>query len=204
MYLESTNLLSKINEISERVAEETNYKVGFVEFIAVPYYGGNIVLRFRMSDCNYTLDDLSIYTNAIYNIVGNEFLIDFIGEVYQRIGIDYLCLKQKLVKFSEIYKDEKIIISVHCKKVEADTRYLLTLAGLDMNTKVWEIIIGDDITLMVLGKKNRIMKTIENVAYKKIYVIEAVEKECEGLEKATMFAKRNNISLGVLLKAINW
>lgn len=75
---------------------------------------------------------------------------------------------------------------------------MLIKTGLNTEEKVWEIQIEEDeINLLILGKENRLIKTIEGQT--RINVQEVKEEECTGLVKAVFYAKRNKVSLGRLL-----
>ena len=54
-----------------------------------------------------------------------------------------------------------------------------------------------EINLLILGKDNRLIKTVQGKT--KINVLETKEEECIGLVRAVFYAKRNKISLARLL-----
>ena len=49
----------------------------------MPYYGGNIILRFDLKKEKVTLDELDQYEALMYEIVKDDFLIDFMGDIYK-------------------------------------------------------------------------------------------------------------------------
>ena len=79
-------------------------------------------------------------------------------------------------------------------KWKKDAQYLLELCGISKDLPVWEIQLEDEISLFILGKTFSDLGTYikDNMI---IHVYEIDQLGCEGLIKATMFAKRNKISL---------
>lgn len=195
LFIESEELVSKIKTVANEIFEQTDHKVIFEEFIALPYFGGNIILRFNLDTNNYTLDDLDHYETIMNHIVGNEFLVDFMGTVYKNAGVDYKNLENKLLSFKIRYQDVVIPTSIHFAKIQADTQYLLRKCNLPENTEVWEIQVENPMPLLILGETNRLLKKIDN-----INVMETRKDACEGLMRATIFAKEKGISLGRMIK----
>ena len=120
MFIENNELKNRIEEISKKVLSATNDKVRFEEYIYLPYYG-NIILRFELISENYTIEDVDKYEVIINGIVGNEFLIDFMGSVYKKIGVDYSKLEDIINRFKDVYLNEEIIHSRYYDLLNSDT-----------------------------------------------------------------------------------
>ena len=198
MFTDSEIFNNHITKIKETIDKLTNYKIVFEEFIVVPYFGF-IILRFNLNDDYVSLDDVDKYERQLYEIVGPDYLVDFMGSTYRKVGVDFSNFSDKLRRLFNIYKNENIEFNAPYKKdIQNDANELLIKAGLNTEEKVWEIQIEDDeINLLILGKENRLIKTIEGQT--RINVQEVKEEECTGLVKAIFYAKRNKVSLGRLL-----
>lgn len=105
------------------------------------------------------------------------------GSVYKTAGVDYSDLEAKLQAFSIDFKDISIPESIHSEAVQADAQYLLRKCDLPENTEVWEIQAENPMPLLILGETNRLLKKVA----------------CEGLMRATVYAKEHSISLGRML-----
>ena len=193
MYLNSEKLLSEIKEISNEIYRITNGCVVFEEYIALPYYG-NIILRFELNKEVFTLDDLDKYESVMNEIAKDRFLIDFMGSVYKKVGLEPRNVNSILPKCYEKYKDEILTKSSFENQIKEDVQYLLELCGLSKDLPIWEIQLEEEINLFVLGKTLNELGTyvLDDM---KINVYEIGQLECEGLMKATMYAKNHNISL---------
>ena len=197
MYLQNPDLLNRIHQIAETAEIRTNHKVKFEEYIALPFFG-QIILRFTLDQEDITFEELDCYESMLYDISEDEFLIDFMGSVYQKAGMVFSELDDRLLELSEIYADEPVFSSVHSAGIKEDETELLKLAGIEEYEKVWEIQVEEDNwILLIMGKSNRKIKEIKEPI--KMYVGEVSEKQCTGLMKAAFYAKRNKISLGRLL-----
>ena len=198
MFAEGKPFTDYLEQIKEKVDELTNHKINFEEYVVVPYFGF-IILRFNINDNMVSIDELDKYETQLYEIVGNNYLVDFMGSVYHKVGVDFVKLPDKLKQLYETLKKENIDFNPPYKsRIQVDAEKLLKKTGLNTNQKVWEIQIEDDeINLLILGNENRLIKTIEDKT--KINVIETKEEECIGLVRAIFYAKRNKISLARLL-----
>lgn len=193
MYLESKELLNEIEKITKEIYDKTNGAVLFEEYIALPYYG-NIILRFELNKEEYSINDLDKYETLMNEIVDNKFLIDFMGSVYKKVGLNIQELNQILPKCYEKYKNEEITKSIYENKIKQDVHYLLELGGLPKTLNVWEIQLEEEINILLLGDSFK-ESTTYYIKDKKVNVYEINKKECEGLMKAIMHAKKEHISL---------
>lgn len=197
MYILDESLLYDIKGIARRAAEATQNTVRFEEYIALPFFG-QIILRFDLDAEEVTLDMLDSLESMLYDIVGDDYLIDFMGSVYNKVGVDHSGLAEKLEWLSVKLDDEPIIPSVHCAGVSKDAKFLLEKAGLAPDTPVWEIQVEDgELLLLILGEAESEVKEVS--AEPKLFVGTAKKEPCIGLIKAAFYAKRNRISLARLL-----
>ena len=197
MYIYSEQLKKRIEEIAALVKEKTNGVVHYEEFIAIPYFG-YIILRFDLETEHYTIDDLDHYEELIYDIVGDEFLVDFMGIVYKKVGVNFSNQETQYAKMAEKYKDEPITNSIHAIGIRDDAKILLEKAGFDTSKDVWEIQVDDnELALLIFGNKTQKLKEISGQI--NLYVGEVNPTSCIGLMKATLYAKRNHISVARIL-----
>ena len=197
MYITSEKLKSRIEDISREVNERFDRHIQLEEYIGIPYFG-QIILRFMLEGEEYTLEDLDRYEREMYQIVGDEFLVDFMGSVYRKAGVDYSDLGKIFRAMETEYRDEVMVPSIHSEGIREDAKALLKAAGLDPEQKVWEIQLEDGwFTILLLGKENREILAIEEPV--RLLVQETGETECTGLIKAAMRGKRLGLSLGRLM-----
>ena len=197
MYITSEKLKSRIEEIAREVNERFDRHILLEEYIGLPYFG-QVILRFMLEGEDYTLVDLDRYERELYQIVGDEFLVDFMGSVYRKAGVDYSDLGKIFRAMEAEYRDEVVAPSIHSEEIRTDAKELLKAAGMDPEQKVWEIQLEDgSYVLLLLGKENReILEMQEPV---RVLVQEVGETECTGLIKAAIRCKRLGVSLGRLM-----
>ena len=197
MYITGEKLKRRIEEVEREVNERFDRHILLEEYIGLPYFG-QIILRFMLEEEDYTLEDLDRYERDLYQIVGDEFLVDFMGSVYRKVGVDYSDLGKIFRAMEAEYRDEVVAPSIHSEGIREDARELLKAAGMDPEQKVWEIQLEDGCyILLLLGKENReILEMQEPV---RLFVQEAGETECTGVMKAAMRCKRLGVSLGRLM-----
>ena len=197
MYLLEDDLQIRIRQISNEVSMRSNGLICLEETIAIPYYG-QIILRFTLKTDEITFHDLDSYENMLYEIVGDEFLVDFMGSVYQRAGVGFLNVEERLEKLAAELPDEISDSSLHRVGLQKDAEYLLKMAGLETSKRVWEIQMSEDEwLLLIMGRQNRKIKTIGDAPI--LHVAEVPEKPCIGLMKAAFIAKNRKVSLARLL-----
>lgn len=194
MYLLSSSLTKRIEEIASEVSARSGGLIRFEEFIALPYFG-QIVLRFTADAEEITLAALDRWERELNEITGNEFLADFMGDVYQKAGIDFSDLDARLIQMAEQYADETCIPSIHSKAIREDAALLLKTAGMAPDEKVWEIQTEEDrFLLLIMGAEDQMPQPAEQMP--PIFTGTVAERKCMGLLKAALYAKRNRISLG--------
>ena len=193
MYITSQELLDKIKYYSDIIYERSNGVVVFEEYIALPYYG-HVTLRFCLNQDNYTLEDIDNYERMMYSCVQDEFLVDFMGEVYWKVGLPVPELDAILETCYEAYHDVEIYPSKMVDQLQEDAKYLLSICGLPTTLDVWEIQYEDEINLLLLSDKTGKIGEYSGLD-KPIVVYEIKRKACEGLMKVALYAKEHQVSL---------
>lgn len=200
VFITSKQLKERISIVSNEIALRSGGKVVFEEYISLPYYG-YIILRFNLNEKHYTLADIDRYESMMYDCVGNEFLIDFMGDVYRSVGIDYCKIDKIMADCFDIYKDEELLKSAYAEMIENDAKELLVLCNLPTNLPVWEIQIEEEILLFIMSDSEGVLGKYK-VDGRVVNVYQVALKHCKGLIAAAFCAKRTNVSLAhVLLKA---
>ncbi len=193
MYCTSNEFSKRMRVYIDEIEEKSEGVLIFVEYIPLPCFG-NTTLRFDIDKENYTLKDLDAYEAFMQDIVKDEFLIDFMGSVYQKVGFEPWMYEEKFRKCYHKYRDVPIIARDYQTELKNDAISLLEKCGLSPNLKAWEIQIEEEIALLVLGEENRKIGTyaLEN---NKIHVYEVEEIPCIGLMRAILYAKMQHISM---------
>ncbi len=200
MFINSEQLKKRIQLVSSEIALRSGGRVTFVEYISLPYYG-YVILRFNLNENQYSFADIDRYEAIMYDCVGDEFLIDFMGGIYRNIGINYRKMDKLFADCLNIYGDEKLSKSTYAEMIEDDAKQLLALCGLPTNLPVWEIQIEDEIQLLLLGNSNESLGRYckDGIV---INVHQVASTPCEGLIAAVFYAKRNNVSLANALMKV--
>lgn len=199
MYIQSPELLLKIASIADAAEKQTGNLVSFREYAALPHYGGNIMLRFSLNSDSCTAEALGRIEQTLYSLSGDEFLIDFTGDIYQKAGIDPAASGEKLHSLFVLHQDEPITCSVHQDAVLEDARALQKAAGVSRFARVWEIQPGNPTVMMILGRQNALFRQTVLPDGTPLVVLEVMEEECEGLMKTAFCAKRLRTTIAGLL-----
>ena len=161
MYITGETVTRRIAEIAKEADARSGHAVSYEEYIAIPYVG-QIILRFNLNREAFTPDDLDRYERMLAEIAGDEFLVDFMGSVYRKAGVDFTSVWDRLADMREKYADETIPPSIHSGGIAADVNTLLNLAGIDENRQAWEIQVDDDeYTLLLFGEEGKTLAQLE-------------------------------------------
>ncbi len=200
MYCTSNEFLEKIQVYIDEIEGKSNGVLTFIEYIPLPYFG-NVTLRFDIVRENYTLADVDAYEHFMQDIVRDEFLVDFMGSVYKKVGFEPWMYAEKFRKCYNKYSDVSITPRSYQQMLVNDAICLLQRCGLSEDAKVWEIQIEEDIALYILGEADRKIGTY-TFEDNSVHVYEIAEVPCIGLMRATLYAKMQQISMvRVLLEA---
>ena len=198
MYLESNVFMQEIRMIAQDVQQHSNGRLRYAEHIALPHYGGNIMLRFTLHQPAFDLYDLDRYEAWLYRLIPAGYLVDFMGNVYQQAGLDLLRLEQTLRRCQTAYGIEPIHDGRYAVQIRADAQALLHSCSLPDNARVWEIQPEEATALILLGSKNEALET-RTVDGRTVHIRTAEEVCCDGLIKAAFTAKRQKVSLARVL-----
>ncbi len=197
MFINSELLKNRIQLVANEISLKSDGKITFQEYISLPHYGYSI-LRFRLNEENYTTADLDRYEAMMYDCAKDEFLVNFMGKVYQNVGVNYRQMDRLLSGCLDWYSNEERHTAEYAPKLQDDARELLALCGLSTDLPVWEVQMDDTIQLLVLGDKNEELGRFCNNGLT-IDVYRVATAPCEGLMTAVFYAKRNRISLASAL-----
>lgn len=197
MFMNGAWLQKRIVELDRWVRSVTDDLVRMEEYIALPAFGGQIIVRFQ-ADCSLTLDQVDEMERILQSLAGDEFMVDFMGNIYRQLGIDYARLDEINERLGRQYFEELILRGPYTEQIQADARELLLQCAMPEDTPVWEIQWEEnEYVLLLLGREHRVIRTVEDDP--PIHVQEVNGALCEGLMRATFAAKRMGVSLGRLM-----
>ncbi len=196
MFLTGDWLQDRLIALDEQVQEATQGAVRREEHIALPYFG-QIIVRFQTNEAA-ALEEVDAWERKLQRLVGDDFLVDFMGSVYRRLGVDYRRLDEIVERLGQRFKDEPMCEGPFAEQIEADAQALLLLCGMPETAPVWEIQWEEGkYALLLMSRENRIVRTVEGEP--PIHVMEVNGVLCEGLMRAAFAAKRMGVSLGRLM-----
>ncbi len=197
MFMTSDFLQKQLSQLDQKVKEATHGTVSLEEYIALPVFGGQIIARFQTDEI-LTIEAVDELERRIQRLAKDEFLVDFMGSVYRRLGVDYARLNEINERLGRSYADEPMLQGPYAKRIQEDARQLLLRCALPETASVWEIQWEDgEYVLLLLGKENRAVFTVEDEPV--IHVREVDETLCQGLMRAVFAARRRGVSLGRLM-----
>ena len=196
MFITDPWMQDRLSRLDGSVREATKGAVRFEEHIALPAFG-QIVARFQTND-PVTVDQVDAWERQLYGLAGDDYLIDFMGDVYRQLGVDYAQLDEIIEKLGKRFEDEPLHDGPYAKNIRSDARELLLRCGLPEDQAVWEIQWEDgEYSLLLMGRENRYIRTVAGEP--PIHLMEANDILCEGLIRATFAARRLGLSLGRLM-----
>jgi len=201
MFMTGEGLKQRLVALNERVLEATNGSVHLEEHITLPAYG-QIVARFQ-TDSASSLKEVDELERQIQGLAGEEFLVDFMGDVYRRLGVEYSRLDEINERLGQRFKEEPIQKGPYAEQIDKDAQMLLLQCGFSKTAPVWEIQWEkNEYDLLLLGNHSRAIRSI--ASQPPIHVFEVNKARCEGLMRAAFAARRLGVSLGrLMLDAMN-
>lgn len=196
MFLTSELLRERLMQLERKVKEATQGALWLEEYVAVPAYG-QIMARFQTIE-PVTPEKVDQWERLLRELAENEFMIDFMGNIYRQLGIDYARLDEINERLGRQYFEEPILRGPYTEQIQADARELLLRCAMPEDAPVWEIQWEDnEYVLLLLGQEHRAIRTVESDPH--IHVQEVNGSLCEGLMRAAFTAKRMGVSLGRLM-----
>ena len=196
MFLTSELLRERLMQLERKAKEATKGALWLEEYIAVPAYG-QIMARFQTIE-PVTPEKVDQWERLLRELAENEFMIDFMGNIYRQLGIDYARLDEINERLGRQYFEEPILRGPYTEQIQADARELLLQCAMPEDAPVWEIQWEDnEYVLLLLGQEHRAIRTVESDPH--IHVQEVNGSLCEGLMRAAFAAKRMGVSLGRLM-----
>ncbi len=197
LYILSPAFSARVKRAADAAFALTDGAVRFEEYIALPCFG-SVILRFGLCAERTSLDALDGYERLLYGIVGDEFLIDFMGSDYRKAGVCFSDMEERFLRLEERFENEPVPPSRHAEGIAEDARALLALAGLPPELPVWEIQPEEDeLLLLVMGERNAFMGSFGGRP--ELKAAEVNGRACTGLIKAAFFARNNGISIARIL-----
>lgn len=196
MFLTSEWLWERLMQLERKAKEATQGALWLEEYVAVPAYG-QIMARFQTIE-PVTPEKVDQWERLLRELAENEFMIDFMGNIYRQLGIDYARLDEINERLGRQYFEEPILRGPYTEQLQADARELLLQCAMPEDAPVWEIQWEDnEYVLLLLGQEHRAIRTVESDPH--IHVQEVNGSLCEGLMRAAFAAKRMGVSLGRLM-----
>lgn len=150
MYILSRELQILIQSAIDRVRSRLP-ELEFDEFIAIPAFGSNIILRFEYVGAErMTLERLDALETRLRGLVGGDFMANLMGDASRQCGVDFSRLGEILV---QIDADESASIrtcEAHRSGLTSDCAAIRAHFGLSDVVPIWEIQFNPD-ELLVLA-----------------------------------------------------
>ena len=196
MFLTGEWLRERISQLEQKAKEATHGAIWVEEYMAVPAFG-QIMVRFQ-TDVLVTLELIDQWEQQLQALAGNEFIIDFMGNIYREIGIDYAQLDMINSRLGQRFSEEPMLLGPYAEEIRQDAKELLRKCDLSDDLPVWEIQYeGGEYGLLLLGTENRFIRTVRGEP--SVHLFEANGALCKGLQQAVFAAKRRGVSLGRLM-----
>ena len=187
-------LIKLLNKLREEIPALSRGLFSLEEYILLPHYGGNVMLRFSLSR-KAKAEELDPLERELYSLLPEGVFADLMGSVYREAGADLTAFPERLAACAELYRGEPIPVSPFAEEVKAEAERLLKLCGLPSGLPVWEIQPDEGETaLLILSDRQEILKRFEADGVR--YTVLTVDRfPCEGLMRAAAYAKRTGVSL---------
>ncbi len=139
MYILSNELLTKIHAAIDRV-KSTLPELEFDEYIAIPAFGANIILRFEyVGGETLTLERLDALESRLRGLVGEDFMANLMGDVSRQCGVDFSRLNEILVRIDVNSSASVRTCDAHSDGFASDSAAVRRLFDLSDRFPLWEI-----------------------------------------------------------------
>lgn len=150
MYILSQSLA---DEIKSAIAHAKEYlpELEFDEFIAIPAFGANIILRFEYVGSEpMTLERLDSLETRLRGLVGEDFMANLMGDASRQCGLDLSRLNEILIRIDADSSASIPICAEHHDGLVADCAAIRAHFGLSESVPIWEIQVNPE-DLLVLA-----------------------------------------------------
>lgn len=149
MYILSSELQSCLRAAIER-AESVLPELKFDEYIAIPAFGANVILRFEyVGKDTLTLDALDALEDKLRKAVGPDFMANLMGDASRQCGLDFSRLSEILVRVDGSASVPVRACETHRTGLDADSQIIREHFGLPERYPFWEIQVDTDGLLVI-------------------------------------------------------
>jgi len=202
MYITSQVLINDITLTAERVELMYSGILKFDEYIAIPCYGANIILRFSyVGNENISLPELDELEENLRNTVGKRYSANLMGTAYQKQGLDYANIKSITQKIDSLFDIEINSNQFHKNGLDNDCAQIKSLFNLIETPRIWEMQVNkDEILILALcsgerPSQDRELKVIAGESGKIKLVFVEDDNSYRGLMKTLMLAVSQKVSM---------
>ena len=150
MYVLSQSLNNEIRAAVARVKSALP-ELEFDEYIAIPAFGSNIILRFEYAGKEpLTLPDLDALECRLRELVGENFMANLMGDASRQCGLDFSRLNEILVRIDANESASIRTCPAHIDGLTADCTAICEHFGLSSDVPIWEIQVNPE-GLLVLA-----------------------------------------------------
>lgn len=140
MYITSEPLVRDIACTAQNVVQELERQICFDEYIAMPSFGANIILRFRYTGtAPVNLALLNAMETKMRKAAGARYLVNLDGAAYKACGLIYDRLPATLKAIHARVDGPIPHCRFHADGLENDRQRICRLFQLPSNTPLWEI-----------------------------------------------------------------
>ena len=197
MYVISNEVRNEIAGIVLEAEAELKNQVKFDEYIAVPYYGSNIILRFNYTGSEaLTIEKLNALENNLRKIAGPKYMANFMGNIYRELGLDMTRLPEILEKIDKSFDAPIEQNKYHERGLSGDVDFLKEILNLPVPPIVWEIQVNkNDLVFILLGEAEKETVSMEYNGNRLIVSFIPFHNSYRGLMKAAWLAQRDEKSI---------
>ncbi len=139
MYILSKFFLAKISAAINRVKSALP-ELEFDEYIAIPDFGANVILRFDyVGNEKISPDALDALESRLREQVGAEFMANLMGDASRQCGVDFSRLNEILIRIDESSSASIRTCEAHSDGLTSDCADIRRLFGLPDRFPIWEI-----------------------------------------------------------------
>lgn len=139
MYTLCPPLCNKIQSVVALVRDNLP-ELEFDEYIAIPAFGANIILRFEyVGEESMTLEKLDALESRLRKLVGPDFMANLMGDASRQCGVDFSRLNEILVRIDQNSFASIRTCEAHRDGLASDSAAVRRLLDLSDHFPLWEI-----------------------------------------------------------------